>query len=56
MKDLVELIQPLRSHPGCSCSKNPNSTWHLSTSPLAETGKNSKQVKDDLLGKGKLKV
>lgn len=48
MKDLVEFILPLRSHPGCSYSKNPNSTWHLSTSPLAETEKNSKQLKGRL--------
>lgn len=55
MKDLLELIHPLRSHPGCSYSKNPNSTWHLSTSPLAETEKNSKQLKGKLTWEKKVK-
>ena len=55
MKELVEFILPLRSHPGCSYSKNPNSTWHLSTSPLAETEKNRKQVKGSLTWEKKAK-
>lgn len=56
MKDSVESIQTLGSNPGCNCSKNPNSTWHLSTCPLAETEKSSKQVKDSLLGEGQFEI
>lgn len=55
MKDSVELIQPLRAHPGCSCLKNPNSTQHLSTSLLAETEKKSKQLKGRLTWEKKVK-
>lgn len=36
-----------------NCSNNPNSTWHLRTSPLAEDERNSKRMV--YLGKGSLK-